>query len=84
MSEPTPRQLRTDQLIDQARIEHNEMVATLALIADAMKLGGGRIGNDLLLNGLLEIAQHQRMATCRLMQAVENMAAAPCFNKEES
>lgn len=80
MTEPTPRQLRTDQLLEQAKEGYREINENLQFLRKGAELGGVVDVQALIV--LIEIAVDQQRVNHRLLQAIENMAGAPCFDKQ--
>lgn len=80
MTEPTPRQKRTDQLLEQAREAHRKSRDEHQFITSAFERGG--ITDVQLVIALTEASRQQHNAIARLVQTIENMAGAPCFDKQ--
>lgn len=82
MSEQTPRQKRTDQLLDKAGEAYREVNDNLKFINKSVQLGG--ICEITLLQLLVDTVSKQQAVNRHLLQAVRNMAEAPAFNKQEA
>jgi hypothetical protein len=77
---PTPRQKRTEQLLDQALDHRRKAVEELTFIRELVGRSKGRtLDVDVLLDAMLVTSIQQQSAMLKLSQAVENMAGAPCF-----
>jgi hypothetical protein len=80
--EPTPRQKRTEELLEQARGKQGEVTKELAFLRELLTRSQGHfIDMDMVIDSLMLITAKNAHATTKLLQAVENMAEAPCFDQ---
>lgn len=80
MSEPTPRQKRTVQLLDEAKKAHREIAADLQFLRQGAELGGVLDVQVLLV--LVRVAAEQHQINRHLIQVIDNIAGSLAFNQE--